>query len=113
MSALRRRLLGTPTTSSREASPAKAEEVRLAPASRITTGKAHKTRKRRNGFIFFLGGLFGILAAGFFAERSDLIEFPELRELSMDSLMDVLPAGFVRDARDLAVSGILFSHIGG
>ncbi len=50
-----------------------------------------------------MGGLFGILVAGFFARQSDLIEFPELGDLSMDSLMDVLPAGFVRDARDLAV----------
>ena len=104
MSALRRRLLGTPTPS-RDASPAKAEEVRLAPVSKIITEKHHKTRKRRNGFIFFLGGLFGIVAAGFFAGKSDLIDFPELGDLRMDSLMDVLPAGFVRDARDLAVSG--------
>jgi hypothetical protein len=66
--------------------------------------KHHKSRKRRNGFVFFLGGLFGIMAAGFFANKSDLIEFPEFAELSMDSIMDVLPAGFVRDAKDLAVS---------
>ena len=45
------------------------------------------------------------MAAGFFAGKSDLIDFPELGDLRMDSLMDVLPAGFVRDARDLAVSG--------
>jgi hypothetical protein len=108
MSSLRRRLLGAPTQASREASPAKAEEVRLAPVSKIITDKHHKTRKRRNGFIFFLGGLFGIVAAGFFAGRNDLIEFPELSELSMDSLIDILPAGFVSDARDLAVSKLLF-----
>lgn len=41
--------------------------------------------------------------AGFFAGKSDLIDFPEFGDLRMDSLMDVLPAGFVRDARDLAV----------
>jgi phospholipid:diacylglycerol acyltransferase len=101
---LRKRIPGlssTPSPDSREESPAKAEEVVLAPKSKV----AHhgKTRKRRNGLIFFLGGLFGIVVAGFFAGRSDLIEFPEFRELSMDSLLDVLPAGFVSDARDLAV----------
>lgn len=99
---LRKRIPGQSSPSpSRESSLAKAEEVRLAPVSKI----AHhgKTRKRRNGLIFFLGGLFGILVAGFFAGRSDLIDFPELSELSMDSLLDVLPAGFVSDARDLAV----------
>ncbi|PVH87849.1 LACT-domain-containing protein [Cadophora sp. DSE1049] len=92
-------------------SPAKAEEVRLAPVSKIIhddsehphKNKQQKTKsKRRTGLIFVLGGLFGILVAGFFAGRSDLIDFPELGDLSMDSLMDVLPAGFVRDARDLA-----------
>lgn len=42
--------------------------------------------------------------AGFFAGRNDLIELPEMLEgITMDSLMDVLPAGFVKDARDLAV----------
>ncbi len=106
MSFLRRRVLGTP--SPREESPPKAEEVRLAPVSKIITEKHHKTRKRRNGFIFFLGGVFGIVAAGFFAGRNDLIDFPELGDLSMDSLIDVLPAGFVRDARELAVSLLCF-----
>ncbi|KAL1881365.1 hypothetical protein VTK73DRAFT_4372 [Phialemonium thermophilum] len=60
-----------------------------------------KTRKRRNTAIFLLGSLFGIIAAGFFAKSNDLIEFPEIGDLSMDSLFDVLPAGLVRDLRDL------------
>ena len=101
---LRRRILGEKTpTESRESTPEKAEEVRLAPVSKIHHEKPEKKHKRRNGVVFALGGLFGIVVAGFFAGRSDLIDFPELRELSMDSIMDVLPAGFVRDARDLAV----------
>lgn len=107
MSSLRNRLLGKPA---RERSPSKAAEVRLAPISKITTGNHHKTRKRRNGFIFLLGGLFGIAVAGFFAGKSDLIEFPEFVDLSMDSLLDVLPAGFVRDAKDLAVSVLYGAH---
>ncbi|KAF4630216.1 hypothetical protein G7Y89_g7924 [Cudoniella acicularis] len=105
MSFLRRRILGdTPTDSSRKATPPKAEEVRLAPVSKIIDSKKHPKHhnKRRNGFVFFLGGLFGIVAAGFFAGRSDLIDFPEIGDLSMDSLMDILPASFVQDARDLA-----------
>jgi hypothetical protein len=100
---LRKRIPGLSSTpsDSREESPAKAEEVVLAPKSKVT--HHGKTRKRRNGLIFFLGGLFGIVVAGFFAGRSDLIDFPEFGELSMDSIIDVLPAGFVSDARDLAV----------
>lgn len=108
MSNLRRRILEgkDASDSSRDQSPARAEEVRLAPVSKILTGPPgkQKHRKRRNGFIFFLGGLFGIVAAGFFANQSDLIDFPELGELSMSNLLDVLPAGMVKDARDLAVS---------
>ncbi len=100
---LRKRVVGD--ASGREESPAKAEEVRLAPVSKIKSGKDadhKKYRKRRNGFIFGLGGVFGIVIAGLFAKRSDL-SFPELGDLSMDSILDVLPAAFVRDARDLAV----------
>ena len=114
MEGLRRRILGA--SSLREGSSAKAEDGGLAPVPNIIMEKHPKTRKRRNGFIFFLGGLFGIVVAGFFAGRSDLIDFPELGELSMDSLMDVLPAGLVRDARDLAVcrlamgKGVIFGY---
>jgi phospholipid:diacylglycerol acyltransferase len=116
MSSLRRRLLGTPTPeASRSSSTAKTEEVHLNPVSKIIHSSHHKgkTRKRRNGFIFFLGGLFGIVVAGFFAGRSDLIDFPEFGDLSMDSLMDVLPAGFVKDARDLAVCDTLVLYFCG
>lgn len=107
-STLRRRLGidSTPLSESpREVTPEKTEDVRLAPISKIIHGSKpkHKTRKRRNTFIFFLGGLFGLLAAGFFAGQNDLIDFPELGDLSMENLIDVLPAGFLREARDLAV----------
>jgi len=107
MSSLRRRILGPPTPPSSESEVAKAEDVQLAPVSKIITphqereGKKHK--KRRNGFIFGLGGLFGILLAGFFAGKNDFIEFPELGDFNMDSLMDVLPAGFMREAREISV----------
>lgn len=60
-----------------------------------------KTKKRRTTAIFLLGSLFGIIIAGFFAKSNDLISFPEIGELSMDSIFDVLPAGLVKDMRDL------------
>lgn len=62
-----------------------------------------KTKKRRTTFIFLLGSLVGIIAAGFFARSNDLIDFPDIGELSMDSLFDVLPAGLVKDMRDFVV----------
>jgi phospholipid:diacylglycerol acyltransferase len=99
MASLRHRVFGSP----RGKEPLEVEELRLAPLSKILKNGHQKAHKRRNGFVFFLGGLFGLVVAGFFAQRNDLLDLPEFRELSMDSLMDVLPAGFVRDARDLAV----------
>jgi phospholipid:diacylglycerol acyltransferase len=102
-SPLRRRLLAEEMLSdSRGGTPDKAEEVRLTPVSKIKSSN-HKREggKRRNGLIFFLGGLVGIVAAGLFARSNDLIEFPEIG--SMDSILDVLPANVIQDARDLIV----------
>ncbi|KAL2263313.1 hypothetical protein VTK26DRAFT_7296 [Humicola hyalothermophila] len=62
-----------------------------------------KTRKRKTTAIFLLGSLFGIIAAGFFAKSNDLIDFPEFGELSVDNFLDVLPAGLVKDMRELVV----------
>ncbi|KAH8819712.1 Lecithin:cholesterol acyltransferase [Xylogone sp. PMI_703] len=106
MSSLRRRGQGEETAkpdekSSEQEDKPKGEKHIIIATPKTANHKNGKTSKRRNGFIFVLGGLFGLLVAGFFAERTDLIDFPEIGELSMDSLMDVLPAGFVRDARDL------------
>ncbi|KAF4589341.1 Phospholipid:diacylglycerol acyltransferase [Ophiocordyceps camponoti-floridani] len=60
--------------------------------------RATKTRKRRNTLIFLLGGVCGLFAAGFLAQSHDFIEFGDL---TMDSFFDVLPAGLVKDMRDL------------
>lgn len=62
-----------------------------------------KTRKRRNTFIFLLGSLFGILLAGFLANNNELISLPEIGDLSMDSILDVLPAGLAKDMREFVV----------
>lgn len=79
--------------------------------------------KRRTGFIFFLGGLFGLVIAGFFAQKNDLIDLGSLAELSgvgdlaglgggldIDSWLNVLPEGFLKDAKELKVS-IPFLHM--
>ncbi len=62
-----------------------------------------KTRKRRNTFIFLLGSLFGIVLAGFLAKENNLISLPEISEFSMDSFLDILPAGLAKDMRDFVV----------
>ena len=107
MSFLRRRILGEHSSSSsktklkRGESPITTEEVRLVPISKIRSERGHK---RRNGFIFVLGGLFGLLVAAFFANRHDVINLDEwLAELNLENLVDVIPAGILRDAKDIQV----------
>lgn len=88
-------------------SPNETENVRAHPASH---GSA-KGKKRRHTLVFFLGSLFGLVAAGLFAKSNDLIDFPEIGELTMDSFFDVLPAGLVSDMRELVVRrNTLFFH---
>jgi phospholipid:diacylglycerol acyltransferase len=102
---LRRRISGDSKQSHvKEVTFDQPDKARHEPVSKTVSPKKVKGAKRRNGFIFFLGGLAGIVAAGLFAKNNDLIELPELGELSMDSLLDILPAGFVKDATDLVVS---------
>ena len=80
MSDLRRRIFGVGTpdstpSSSRDNSPAparpgdKVTDYKIVPAKQAEKASKQKQRgrKRRNVWIFGLGGLFGILAAGFFA----------------------------------------------
>ncbi len=109
-SALRRRRIiasDTPSESPtpRDESPAPEGPEEAEDVEKITVVHHHKkTRKRRTTAIFLLGSLFGIVVAGFFANSNDLINLPDIGELSMDSLLDVLPAGLVKDMRDLVVS---------
>ena len=82
------------------------EDVLMVPLSKLEP-VSRQGRKRRNGFIFGLGGLFGILLAAFFAERSDMIHLanlPDLADLNLESLAGVLPAGLMKDAKELSVS---------
>ena len=59
--------------------------------------------KRRNGFIFALGGLFGIFVALFFANQQEVISLDSLMDLNLDTLIDVIPQGIVKDAREFSV----------
>ncbi|KAL2694581.1 hypothetical protein Neosp_001166 [[Neocosmospora] mangrovei] len=97
----RRNVQETKATDSDEASRDESPTPNPATHVHVVEHVVQKTRKRRNTFIFLLGSLFGIIAAGFFASSNDLIEFPEFTDLSMDSLLDALPAGLVKDMRDL------------
>ncbi|KAF2152760.1 Phospholipid:diacylglycerol acyltransferase [Myriangium duriaei CBS 260.36] len=89
---------------SREGSPNPdtADQYRIVPEKHLKKLTAKpKGTKRRNAWVFVLGGLFGILVAGFFAGGNDLIDMATLREMNLDSFLDVLPAGLLRDAKEL------------
>ncbi|MCJ1475129.1 hypothetical protein MMC13_003789 [Lambiella insularis] len=105
MSALRRRFLGEPSTEpSRNATPEKDEEHRLIPISKLRdlTQKTHKSRKRRNGVIFGLGGLFGIMVAAFYVKHQDVVSLNGFMDTKFyEGLLDVIPAGIVKEATDL------------
>lgn len=69
--------------------------------------KSPKGTRRRNAWVFGLGGLFGITLALFFAGSNDVIDFGALKEMNMDTFFDVLPAGLIRDAQKLQVGSSL------
>lgn len=134
MSGLRRRIFGgTPDESdldsSRDVSPAPGHsslssmlspndrtDYAVVPAKKLKQltkdTKKGKGSKRRNFWIFGLGGLFGLVLAGFFASSNGaldkLVTLAGLENMNLDSLLDVLPAGLIRDVQDLQVSHISY-----
>lgn len=115
MSSLRRRLFGE-SSSERLRTPslpsvdlAEDEEHVTLPLrqlehiKKLLKSNKAKGNKRRNAWIFGLGGLFGILVAGYFAGNNDMIDLPYLKDINLDSILDILPAGLIRDANELQV----------
>jgi len=115
MSSLRRRLFGDPS-SERLRTPSLPSVDLVGDEEHVTLPlrqlkhinnqlKSNKTKgnKRRNAWIFGLGGLFGILVAGYFAGNNDIIDLPYLKDMNLESILDVLPAGLIRDANELQV----------
>ncbi|KAI8938973.1 hypothetical protein NX059_004818 [Plenodomus lindquistii] len=112
MSFLRRRFGGgaaddsTPDVS-REPSPARDPTQRPGHLRVITAEQLHtlksksKHGKRRNAWVFGVGSLFGLLLAGFFASSNDMIDFKAMQDVNLESIMEALPANFVRSAQQL------------
>lgn len=86
------------------------EVAQAVPSSKIQESAPIKRRsKRRNGFIFGLGGIFGIFVALFFANQNQVISLDALMDLNLDALIDVIPAGIVKDANEFSVRSALIS----
>ena len=107
MSSLRRRFLGESSAEpSRDVTPEKDEEVRLVPLSKLRnlTLKTHKRSKRRNVLVFAFGGLFGLFVAAYFANQQDVVNLNGLIDMNFyESLLDIIPSGLVKEAKDLQV----------
>ncbi|KAF2876695.1 phospholipid:diacylglycerol acyltransferas-like protein [Massariosphaeria phaeospora] len=109
MAFLRRRFAGgdAPAEASPEAAPdADADRptnLRVVTAAKLQTLKSNdgKQSKRRNFWIFGLGGVFGLVVAALFAGSNDMIDLSSLESMNLESLFDVLPAGLVKDAQQL------------
>jgi phospholipid:diacylglycerol acyltransferase len=128
MSELRRRIFGSVGTADTDSTPSSSRDVSPAPGHKEQNGEQYKVvprrklermrsdvkemrkkgTKRRAAWIFVLGGLFGIFVAGFFASNNGSLEkwvqFAGIKDMNLDSLLDVLPAGMIKDVHDLQVS---------
>jgi len=104
---LRRRFGGNDDSSetSRDPTPDpdKPAQLRVINAQKLDSLQQKKHSKRRNVWIFSLGGIFGLVLAAFFAGSNDMIDLSSLEGVNLNSLMDVLPAGFLKDAQQLQV----------
>jgi phospholipid:diacylglycerol acyltransferase len=112
MSFLRRRFGGTPTEAdspieSREPTPdpdnKRPSNLRVITAEQLHTLKKKGKSKRKNAWIFVLGGVFGLVVAGFFASSNEMIDLKSLENMNLDSILDALPASFVNSAQQLQV----------
>lgn len=97
---------------SREPSPGpdgkRPANIRLITAEQLATLKQNsRHKKRRNFWVFSLGGIFGLLLAGFFASNNDMIDLTGLGEVNLESIMDALPDNFVKSVQQLQVRDTL------
>jgi phospholipid:diacylglycerol acyltransferase len=116
MSFLRRRFGGSTNDAPADApepSPAPGEprpsNLRLVTAEHLDTLKTKGKGKRKNAWVFGLGGLFGLVVAGFFASSNEMIDLKSLENMNLDSILDALPASFVSSAQQLQVSTALLA----
>ncbi|KAK4953458.1 phospholipid:diacylglycerol acyltransferase [Elasticomyces elasticus] len=106
---LRRRLgrmiSGTPSPSTSGTSTPTGkdgEEVKVVSKAKLDKLQKQKSTKRRSSLYFFLGGLVGLIVALFFLQQNDVIHFDGLSTIGLDGLNNVLPAGIVRELKDLS-----------
>src|SRR5690349_2818957 len=106
MNILRRRTNAPPSSQEPPQTPSDGHtDFRILPAQKLQE-IIHKPKgqKRKNAWIFGLGGIFGLVVAALFANQNQMLDLAALQDINLESIVDVLPAGILRDARDFQVS---------
>ena len=106
MSELRRRVARIfsetpPESPSRDQTPEPGEDVKVIPIKKFQALTTAKEEQEEVMVTFVLGGLFGIVVALLFAQSQDVLKLEGMFDISLDSLIDALPASVIKDARDL------------
>ncbi|KAF2195520.1 LACT-domain-containing protein [Zopfia rhizophila CBS 207.26] len=105
MAFLRHRFGGGDSSSdpSREPTPDRdrPSQLRVVSPQKLQQLSKPRQSKRRNLWIFGLGGVFGLVVAAFFAGSNDMIDLKALEGMNLDTILDALPAGLVKDAQQI------------
>ncbi|KAK7513000.1 phospholipid:diacylglycerol acyltransferase-like protein [Phyllosticta citriasiana] len=104
-SSLRRRVAGdssqdAPSAVSDDQTRASAKDF-SSPAPKPTVQKKSFGSKRWNLFVLGLGGVLGIVLAGWFAQNNEMIDLAAITDLNLETIADIVPAGLLQDAKDL------------
>jgi phospholipid:diacylglycerol acyltransferase len=80
-------------------------DFRILPAEKLHE-LVHKPKgqKRQKAWIFGLGGIFGLVIAALFANQNQMLDLAALQDINLESIIDILPAGILSDARNFQVS---------
>lgn len=81
----------------------RAEVYTVISANRLERLKRPKGTRRKYAWIFILGGLFGLAIAAFFADNGDILDLTTFTGVHLDSIIEVLPSGFIKGVRELQV----------
>lgn len=102
MTPLRRRNIEDSSTTAGQDDPAKKGQT-IIPLAVSQVKKVHRG-KRHQGVLLGVGALIGFIAAAFFAKQQNVID---LDFINFESLIDAIPAGIIKDAKDITVSLLL------
>ncbi len=101
---LRRRAHRSETSESPVPDPTPPDESLDRHPVRVVHRHPRKGRKRWYTAAVSLGICIGVFGEALVAQRNNLIDFPDIGELSVDSLFEALPASLIRDFTDIVVS---------